>query len=192
MSDFQHITGDFVSVTITPDSPKVLGLNAISGMAMALRLSADDVIEIETSGTCMLELEDGTRILATMKSGKIRGPALLSQVGDVPVSLIQKEAKRLARLARSEAILAILAKSVMPFISLAAGLAVLAFCLTTLGFAVTPILAATANLVLGVRLLLRADGHAHWVYMRYLDQAISGSMRKVRPLLSRLRRTATA
>ena len=100
------ITGDFRAVTIRKDTPGVVGQMAIAGMTYGLDVAAGDSIDVVSAGTCVIEMPDGTRVVAHFDSGTIFGPVRVVQVEDISRSSIEDELERQAQhLARAMHIL---------------------------------------------------------------------------------------
>lgn len=94
------IEGDFVATRITPETPGLIGLHGVTGMAHAETLEHDEIIDIVEAGTCLVEDPDGSRWVIRITSGKMRGPFRVLEIEDIRPEAIEAAAEPERRIAR--------------------------------------------------------------------------------------------
>lgn len=95
------IEGDFIATRITPETPGLIGLHGVTGMAHAETLEHDEIIDIVEAGTCLVEDPNGSRWLIRISSGTMRGPLRVLEVEDVRQEVIEAAAEPERRARRS-------------------------------------------------------------------------------------------
>lgn len=88
-----RIEGDFLSTRITPETPGLIGLHGVTGMAHAEILDADEILQVIEPGTCLVEDPDGSRWLIRISAGAMQGPLRVLQVEDVRSEAIEAAAE---------------------------------------------------------------------------------------------------
>lgn len=94
------IEGDFVATRITPQTPGLIGLHGVTGMAHAETLADDEIIDIVEAGTCLVEDPDGSRWVIRITSGKMQGPFRVLEIEDIRPEAIEAAAEPERRAAR--------------------------------------------------------------------------------------------
>jgi len=94
------IEGDFIATRITPDTPGLIGLHGITGMAHAETLEHDEIIDVVEAGTCLVEDPDGSRWVIRIKSGKMQGPFRVLEIEDILPEAIEAASEPERRMAR--------------------------------------------------------------------------------------------
>jgi hypothetical protein len=77
------LSGDFIWTPVTAEGPAPVALHIDTEMALAETVEAGEFLEVITSGTCLVERPDGTRLLVKIAQGRIHGPARVLQIDDL-------------------------------------------------------------------------------------------------------------